>query len=90
MVTVSGDVAHLTQCGMLRASPNATGHCCWVSIRKVSPWRLSWSLMLLCLPIAYKTQLLANHLRRKTIVVFPMELQNVTEMILTKNFQYSI
>jgi hypothetical protein len=39
--------------------------------------------------MAYKTQLLAYHLRRKPIVVFPMEHKEVTWMISTKNVQYS-
>jgi hypothetical protein len=50
---------------------------------------MPWSSMLLCILMAYKTQLLAYHLRRKPIVVFPMEHKEVTWMISTKNVQYS-
>jgi hypothetical protein len=43
-----------------------------------------------CGPIAYKTQILAYHLRRKPIVDFAMEQKGVTWMISTKNVQYSV
>jgi hypothetical protein len=43
-----------------------------------------------CGPIAYKTQILAYHLRRKPIVDFAMEQKRVTWMMPTKNVQYSV
>ncbi len=46
MAAVSGDAAHLAQCSMLMASPNATGRCCWVSVCNVLPGPLPWSSML--------------------------------------------
>ena len=46
MAAVSGDAAHLAQCGMLRASPDAFGRRCQASVCHVSPGRLPWSLML--------------------------------------------
>jgi hypothetical protein len=44
--SVLGDAAHLPQSSMLRASPDATGLCCWVRVCDVSPGRLPWSSML--------------------------------------------
>ena len=46
--------------------------------------------MLLCLPMAYKTNVLAYLLHRKPIVVFPIERKRVTRKILTNNVQYSM
>jgi hypothetical protein len=40
MAAVSGDAAHLVQCSMLRASPDATGHQCRVSVCDVLPGQL--------------------------------------------------
>jgi len=72
MAAVSGDAARLAQCGMLRASPNANGCRCQASVCDILPGRLPWSLMLPVggWPTTYKTQLLAYHLRKKTIVIF--------------------
>jgi hypothetical protein len=43
---VSGDAVHLTQCSMLRASPDATGRRCRVNVCNVLPGWLPWSSML--------------------------------------------
>ncbi len=37
--TISSDAAHLAQCGMLRASPDASGRPCRASVCDVSPGR---------------------------------------------------
>ena len=46
MAAVLSDAAHLAQCGMLRASIDASGRPCWASVCDVSPGQLTWSSML--------------------------------------------
>ena len=71
MATVSGDAAHLAQCGMLRASPDASECPCRVGVCDIA-WAAAMVIDVACGPMAYKTQLLAYHyhLRRKPIVDF--------------------
>ncbi len=90
MVAVLGDATCLAQCSMIRASPDATGRYCRVSVCDVSCRRLPWSSML---PVNrwptkhnfYNTSKIENQL-----LFFAMEWKRVTRMILTKKVQYSM
>jgi len=46
MAAVLGDAARLAECGMLRASPDASGRRYRASVYDVLPGRLPWSSML--------------------------------------------
>ena len=60
MAAVLGDAAHLARCSMLRASPDATGRHCRVSVCDVCIARAAAMVIdVACGPMAYKTQLLA-------------------------------
>jgi len=74
MAAISSDAAHHAQCDMLRASPDASGRPCRASVCDVSPRRLPWSSMLhVCGPMAYKTQILAYHYVENQLLIFVME-----------------
>ena len=72
MAAVSGDVARLAQCGVLRASPDAICH--WTPLPgeclRLIPRAAAMVIDVACGPMAYKTQVLAYHLRIIPIVDF--------------------
>jgi hypothetical protein len=70
LAAVSGDAVRLAQCSMLRASPDATGRCCQVSVCNFIARAAAMVIDVACGPMAYNTQLLAYFLRRKPIVLF--------------------
>ncbi len=90
MAAVSGDVAHLAQCSMLRAFSDATGRCCRVSVCNVLPRWLPWSLMLPVGRWSTKHNFQPSSYVENQLLFFAMAWKRVTWMILTKNVQYSI
>ncbi len=86
MLAVSGDAVHLAQCSMLRASPDATGRCCWVSVCNVLPGLLPWSLMLAVDRWPTKHNFQPTSYIKNQLMFFAMEWKRVTRMIWRRMF----
>jgi hypothetical protein len=71
--SVLGDAAHLPQSSMLRASPDATGRCCRVSVCNVLLGQLPWSSMLPVDQLPTKHNFLPKSYVESQLLLYAME-----------------